>query len=214
MCRAEIAVMTGADGYTVPLNELGTVVVFRRERGTWKTDRSLPFVLNEEDGLSGLRRKMAELIAFLGDCRAVVASSASGAAFFELEKARCPVWEISGRPDGFLDDVWGELQVEETALAPPAQGAGVPAPREKAPGKYVISIKEIQGMRPEVSSKQVLRQFVRRGEFAELEILCDHVPPWIEMDAECLGLSLETERTRPDEVLVRLTRTPGGCSGC
>ncbi|MBP1928303.1 Fe-only nitrogenase accessory protein AnfO [Methanolinea mesophila] len=208
MCRAEIAVMTGGDGHTVPLNEPGTVVVFRRSQGTWKTDRSLPFALDEEDGLSGLRRKMADLIAFLGDCRAVVAASASGAAFFELEKARCPVWEISGTALGVLDEVWREIQDEEATLtAPQARGAGIPAPRETSPGKFAISIKEIQGTRPEVSSKQVLRQFVRRGEFTELEILCDHVPPWIEMDAECMGLTLDSERTGPDEVRVRLTRT-------
>ncbi len=213
MCNAEIAVMTDGNGRTIPLSEPGTVVVFRRNRGVWHCDRALPFAIDEENGLLGLRRKMTELVAFLGDCRAFVAESASGAAFFELEKARCPVWEIAGTPDGFLDEVWRELQVGEDS-APPAQGAGIPAPIEMSSGKFTISIREIQGKRPEVSSKQVLRQFVRRGEFAELEIICDHVPPWIEMDAECMGFSLATERTGPDEVLIRLTRARGGPCGC
>ncbi|HDS63710.1 MAG TPA: nitrogenase [Methanofollis liminatans] len=214
MCVAEIAVMTGGDGRTIPLREPGTVIVFRKNRGVWQRDRALPFAIDEENGLAGLRRKMAELIAFLGGCRPFVAASASGAAFFELEKARCPVWEITGTPDIFLDTVWREVNVEEVPSTPPTQGAGIPTPLEMSAGKFMISIKEIQEKQPEVSSKQVLRQFILRGGFTELEIVCNHVPPWIEIDTECMGFSLNTEKTGPDEVRVRLTRTQSGRCGC
>jgi Fe-only nitrogenase accessory protein AnfO len=210
MCISEIAVLAGSDGRTVPLNEPGTVTVYRRTRGTWEADRTLPFSLDESGGLAGLRRTMGELVAFLAGCRAFVAASASGAAFFELEKARCPVFEIEGTPDTFLDSVWREAKDEaEPAVQPPA-GAGIPAPAETAPGKFEVSIKEIQEKHPGVSSKQVLQQFIRRGEYAELAVTCDHFPPWIEVEADRLGLLLTTEYLGPHEVLVVLKNPKEG----
>jgi Fe-only nitrogenase accessory protein AnfO len=210
MCISEIAVMAGSDGRTVPLNEPGTVVVYQRNRGAWQEVRTLPFALNEEQGLAGLRRTMAELIAFLGECRTVVAASASGAAFFELEKARCRVFEIGGAPEDFLDSVWREAKAEEEAAAPPASGVNIPAPVETMPGKFTISIRDIQGKRPEVSSKQVLQQFIRRGGFTELAITCDHLPPWIEVEAERLGILVETEYHPPHDMLVILRKAREG----
>lgn len=210
MCTAEIAVMAGSDGVTVPVSGPGTVTVFRRQRGRWEPARSSPFSLEENGGLAGLRLRMSALANFLGDCRILVTSSAGGAAFFELEKARCTVFELSGRPDEFLDAVWGESREEEPAV-PAAADAGIPAPRELAPGIFEISIREIQGKRPELSSKQVLRPFVLRGEFSELAIRCDHVPPWIEVDAERCGYDLASEYAGQNELVVRLRRLPGGC---
>jgi Fe-only nitrogenase accessory protein AnfO len=198
--------MTGSDGRTVPLNEPGTVVVWRRNRSAWQEVRTLAFALDEGQGLAGLRRTMAELIAFLENCRTLVAVSASGAAFFELGKARCQVFEIRGAPGDFLDSVWREAKAEEEASVPPSAGVNIPAPAETVPGKFTISIKDIQGKRPEVSSKQVLQQFIRRGGFSELAITCDHLPPWIEVEAERLGISVDAEYRAPHELLVILRK--------
>ncbi|MDD1691398.1 MAG: nitrogenase [Methanoregula sp.] len=212
MCVSEIAVMMGSDGRTIPLSEPGTVVVYRRERRTWLMERRFPFSLEADAGLAGLRKQTGELIAFLGECRTLVARSASGALFFGLEKAGCQVYEIAGTPLEFLDTVWQEAKEGQEAKAPVLAGADIPAPLEISPGKYYISIREIQGKRPEMSSKQVLRPFVQHGAFTELEIVCDHVPPWIEVEAERLGYQLVSERMAQNEVKVTLRNSPaGGC---
>ena len=117
---------------------------------------------------------------------------------------------ISMSMDTVLEQVWRD-EKEEQATEPLPAGADIPAPLEIAPGRYYISIREIQGKRPEVSSKQVLRSFVQHGTFSELEIVCDHVPPWIEMDAERLGYELTSERTGLHDVKVLIRRPAGGC---
>lgn len=212
MCISEIAVFTGDEGRTIPLNEPGSMVVFRRVRGVWQDVRMLPFSLEQERDLTGLRRKMADLVAFLGPCRTVVALSAKGAVFFELEKARCSIWEVPGRPEEFLDSVWRDAIAEQEAATPSVASAGIPVPLEIAPGRFAISIRDIQGKRPEVSSKQVLQQFIRRGAFRELEISCDHLPPWIEVEVERLGLLIETRYQAPNEVCVLLKNpSEGAC---
>jgi Fe-only nitrogenase accessory protein AnfO len=210
MCRAEIAAFLGDDRKTVPLNEPGMVVVFRRERGAWVQDRETAFALDPSRGLRELRQDVSGLLGFLGDCRVLVVKSASGALYFELEKARCSIWEIAGVPREFLDEVWRDEKEAQVSEPLPA-GADIPSPLELSPGKFYLSIKEIQGKRPEVSSKQVLQQFVQQGRFVELEIVCDHVPPWIEMEADRRGYDLSSEQTGTNEVKVLLRRPAGGC---
>lgn len=210
MCLCEIAVMCGSDGKTAPAYGPGTVVVYRRERGQWLGNRKLSFMVDESGGLTGLRRTMVTLDEFLGTCRTFVARSTGGAVFFELEKAHCSVWEIPGSPDEFLDFVWREAQEDGYATSTVSAYAGFITPLEIVPGKFTISIKDIQEKCPGVSSKQVLRQFIRRGKFTELSIICDHLPPWIEVEAEHLSILVETEKTAPHEVRVLLKRPKEG----
>jgi Fe-only nitrogenase accessory protein AnfO len=204
-----IAVIIGNDGRTAPLTGPGIVVIYLHTHGVWKRGRTFPFSLEPEKGLLGLRRKVAELGTFLGECRTFVVKSAGGAVYFELEKARVHVWEIAGRPEEFLDSVCLEAKENEgrDACTPPATAdAGIPVPVETSPGKFTLSIKGIQRKRSGVSSKQVLQQFIRRAGFTELEILCEHVPPWIGVEAEFLGLRVETGHSAPREVRVLLKR--------
>lgn len=211
MCIQEIAAILGPAGASIPLSEPGTVVVYRRVRGIWVKDREMAFSIEPASGLRDLRNKVEDLKAILSDCRVFVAKSASGALFFELEKARFSVWEIDGTPEEFLDSVWHDEKAGQMeACLPP--DAGIPAPAEISPGNFTVSIKDIQGKRPEVSSKQVLQEFVRRGRFETLEVLCDHLPPWIEVDAVRCGYAVATERAGKNEVRVRLTKSArGGC---
>jgi len=78
----------------------------------------MEFALDPDEGLAELRSRMDELLQFLGPCRIFVAKSASGAVYFELEKAGCSVWEVSGRPDEFLDSVLKGEEEAESAAAP------------------------------------------------------------------------------------------------
>jgi Fe-only nitrogenase accessory protein AnfO len=203
--------MIGNDGMTAAATGPGTVVVFRRVRDRWERDRELPFSLDETGGLAGVRSAMVCLTVFLGNCRTVVARSASGAVFFGLEKARCTVFELPGRPEDILDPVWQDMMEEQGPAPPLPAGSEIPVPLEIAPGHFTISIKDIQGKRPELSSKQVLSNFVRNGKFTELEIACDHVPPWIEAEAFQRGYELTSERAGMDDLRVVLRRNPGGC---
>ena len=204
----EIAVLLGDNGTTTTLGSPGNVVVYRRNVGVWEPARSMLFAPDQTKGLKELRSQMEELLKFLESCRIFVAKSASGALYYELEKARRNVWEIDGVPKDFLDQVLRD----ETKLEPDSSTpTSVPGPVEKTKGYYVISIKDIQGKRPDLTSKQVLLKFVEEGKFAVLEITCDHVPPWIEMTAASRKYVLETEKAGRNEYLVRLRNpTMGG----
>lgn len=208
----EIAAMLDPDGGTTTLTGPGEIVVYSKVQYCWGPARRMDFSLDPSQGLTQLRKKMAELVEFLGGCKIFVSRAASGAIFFELEKAQVTVWEISGKPEEFLDDVWREEENQEDCSKPGT--TEIPVPAEISPGSYFISIKDIQGKRPEVSSKQVLQQFIRKGAYQKLEVICDHVPPWIALESDCCGFSMETDRLGPSEVKVTLVKTQMHGSGC
>ncbi|WAI02570.1 Fe-only nitrogenase accessory AnfO family protein [Methanogenium organophilum] len=206
---AEIAAIVDANGRTGLLNEPGQIVVYRRTEAGWDTVREMPVSLDQCRNLPEMRRKMTDIVQFLGECRIFMAGSASGALYFELEKAGCNIWEISGNPVDFLDSV---LEEEEKEQRSPAEAgiAAIPSPEEIHPGEFFISIKDVQGKMPGVTSKQILARFITEGNFRLLEILCDHVPPWIEMEAKRHGYGLQSEKNRPNEIVVRLTGAVAG----
>ncbi len=203
---AEIAAMVDANGYSGILNEPGEVVVYRRDRRGWDVTRRMAVSLDQCMNLHEMRLKMADILAFMDGCTTFVAKAAGGALSFELEKGGCSVWETTGLPSEFLDSVLEDEEKERIA-ASTAAAPEIPRPCETAPGRYFISIKDIQGKNPELTSKHILQQFVTEGDFSVLEILCDHVPPWIEIEAEQKGYGIEAEKYSQDEVLVRLTGT-------
>jgi Fe-only nitrogenase accessory protein AnfO len=201
----EIAVLLDADGFSGRFTQPGKVVVYQRCGPSFTAERETEVAFDRSNGLAELRSKMEDLLQFLGPCKIFVAKSASGVVYFELEKAGCSVWEVSGRPVEFLDSVLkGEEEAESAAAA---EAVEIPVPIEVSPGSYFISIKEVQGKAPFISSKQVLQEFICRAGFDALEVVCDHVPPWIEMEAERGGYAMETESREKNEVCVKLTKS-------
>jgi Fe-only nitrogenase accessory protein AnfO len=209
MMAEEMAVILGSDGTTATLNEPGTIAVFGRTGNAWEKVREIPFILDLSNGLRGMRTQISGVLDFLKCCRIIVTRSASGAPYFELEKAGLAIWEITGKPEEFLGQVWADEEKEKQSVAGKAPVADIPKPKEKTPGNFFISIKEVQGKRPDLSSKQVLQQFIQSGGFLVLEIVCSHVPPWIEVEAERRGYTLEIEQIEKDSVKVRLTTNSG-----
>ncbi|MCL4442015.1 MAG: nitrogenase [Firmicutes bacterium] len=208
-----IAVFLGEKDETASLGEPGRVVIYSKSEGCWSNLREKALLINTPGGLKELRHKTAELMEFLGDVKVFVAGSITGIPYYELEKAGFSLWEFAGRPDQFLDYVLE--QEEENAQQPVATGEHTNAPLtpvESGDGRYYISLTEIQESSGGVTSKQVLRPFLRKGEFYELEIDCKHVPPWLE--AEMTVGSLTGKITRMGNAQFKVIVGKKTCDKC
>jgi len=186
--------------------EQGRIVVYRRHLDTWRELREKPFFIDKTGGIKELRQKMREVLEFLNDCNIFAALSVVGVPYYELEKAQCRVWEFEGSPPEFLDHI---LETEEAVLKQSAAGENnnTPlAPTETSAGCYHISLKEIQTNNSKVTSKQAILPFLRKGAFYSLEILCKHVPPWLEAEILQGNLVGKSERTGENEVRVIITK--------
>lgn len=60
-------------------------------------------------------------------------------------------------------------------------------------GKYYIDLRIITENNEKVSSKQVLLPFFHDTVFKELELTCDHIPPWFDVEFKKLNLKFYSE---------------------
>ncbi len=190
----EIAVLTDAAGQLAPWTAGGSLTVFRRENGVWRERDACSVGLDASGGLSGLRRQMAGVIEMLGGCDIVLAAAVTGVPYFELEKADVAIWEMQG---AFEKELL-ETVLQEAALAEQArrqvQPAAVPVPEHLGNGHYRISIKEVQE-NGGATSKQVLQGFLQKGCYEQVDIICAHVPPWLEGEFAGGALAGTVEKT-------------------
>ncbi|MDR3563632.1 MAG: Fe-only nitrogenase accessory AnfO family protein [Negativicutes bacterium] len=201
----EIAVFCGSDGTTASLGEPGTITVFRRKQGKWETVRTQELHLDSRGGLRELRRQMGEIFLFFGTCKVFVAKGVTGVPYYELEKAGFSIWEMTGAPRSFLTEV--ALQDAAAREERPAEPAiKVPQPTEVAPGHLAISIKEIQETECGVTSKEVLLPLLRKDHYSILEIICNHVPPWLEGEIQSKGLGFSKEKLGNNKFKVVVTK--------
>lgn len=196
----DIAVFVGVNGRSISVDEQGTWKVYRKQPYGWQEIRQLSIHVDKAAGLIKIRQQLAEIIAFLVDCRIVVAAAVKGIPFFEFEKAACNVWEFNGAPQEFLDYI--VLKEQEIALqqADLVNTAPLPRPEKVGNGRYRISIKEIQTKDNTITSKQVLQDFLRRNEFYSLDVLCSHVPPWLEGELLLGKYQVTTRQRNPQEI--------------
>ncbi|WP_104371524.1 Fe-only nitrogenase accessory AnfO family protein [Desulfocucumis palustris] len=208
----DIAVFVDKNGYAASLNEPGKLIVFRKKMGKWSTLREKEFSLENTLEMKELRRKMGEILFFLQDCKTIVGSTIVGIPYFELEKSHFSIWEYEGKALEMLDYVLEREEEAEGEKAVKGEIKVQTAPVEYAPGCYRISLKEIQEGGTGVTSKQALLPFLRKGRFYSLEILCSHIPPWLEAELTINSLDAGTEKTGAGDI--RITISKKCCQNC
>lgn len=202
----DIAIFVGNNGFTASLNEPGKLVVYRRKKGKWNAVREKDFTLANCPGMQELRKKMGEALFFLNDCKIIVGSSIMGVPYFELEKSNFSIWEFEGKPFEILDYVLEKEEESEVKKAGGEAGKLQTAPVEVSPGCYSLSLKEIQESDTGITSKQALQPFLRQGNFYSLELLCSHVPPWLEAEIISGNLAADFSRVGPGEIRITITK--------
>lgn len=203
----KIAVYLGENGETTSLYDQGNVVVYQKEQGKWSVLKEKYFVLDKSQGMQELRKKMTEVLDFLGDCKIFVGLSITGVPYFELEKARLSVWEFEGKPMDFLDYVLEEEEGRYEQEVNKEKNTIMLTPVETSDGYYRISIKKIQENDTGITSKQVLVPFLRKGKFYSLEVICNHVPPWLEAELYSGVYSGEIEKISNGEVKITIAKS-------
>lgn len=207
----EIGVYVNDLGFTTSFGGNGKLIIYRKMLGKWTPLREQKLVIDKTKGLKDLRAKMVEAITFLDECKVFVAHSVIGIPYYALEKAKFSIWEYTGEPLEFLDYI---LQKEEETMLESKEKPNnvVPIPTLIEDGNYTISIKQIQENNSQVTSKQMLLPFLRKGEFFTLEVICNHIPMWLEMELQSLGYKFLAEKIGPMQERIYITKKT--CSDC
>lgn len=204
----KIAVFRQANGLTAELGEDAKVAIFGFMEGQWKLVKEMNFFFDSATGIPGLHRQLGLLLDFLGECKILVAKVVTGISYYELDKAGISIWEYPGEPISYLDHIWSQEESDLVARLqekPVETLAEIIAPTEKEAGYFTISLKDIQGKRGGINSKQVLAPILEKGEFRVLEVACAHVPPWLQQELLTGQFTSTTKQITSEEVLLIIT---------
>lgn len=167
----------------------------------------MPFSLETTQGLTNIRKYMKTVLDFLGECRTLAGLSVTGLLYFELEKAGFTIWEMAGSPTYVMDNI---LAAEANAKAEVNFANGInivvpkPEPQMISPGCYSISLRDIQNCNGMVTSKQILFPLLKNMDFQSLEIICTHIPPWLEQQILTGQLSGHVNKVNHQETRVTI----------
>lgn len=196
----EMIVFVSKDGETTSINNPGFLQLYRKKNRGWQVEKEEAFTLSPDRSICEVRRCIAQLLLFMEDCRIFVAGAVGGLPCYELERAGCSVWEYSGKPLDFLDELLG--REEEAAARLTGDSTQWPAPETEdlGGGFYRISIKAIQEQEGATYAKNILLPVILKGEYYQLEVLCSDVPLWLEEEAMAGEIIYHKEILGPGEI--------------
>lgn len=190
----KIAVFLGSTNETETFDREGTIKVFQRNSESWEIVQEIPIVLGHTLGLNEMRKVITEAGNKIEDCRIIIGKKIDGISYHVFEGLHFSIWEYEGQPESFLEEVLmqeKEVEQEEERLKKEAEAKSYV---EKISSEhFCVNLKAMQSSHRNWTSKQALIPLFQQREFKKLNIICSHIPPWIESEAKKYGLMMETE---------------------
>ena len=196
-----IAIFCDEKGQTVPIDSKGQFVIYKKEEQGWQEKEVIPYGMDPEKGIGGIRQELKTLADRLQGCSSIVAAKVSGLPYTVLEPMGFEFWEVEGTGTDLLE----EIQKAVESIAAESEGDFEITPKMlDDEGHYYLDLKGAMKMtKGTKSSKQILLPFLEKADFYELKVLCDHIPPWFDKKFPAMGLKHEViDRGQGDKTAV------------
>jgi Fe-only nitrogenase accessory protein AnfO len=201
-----IAVYVNGEGSSASLKEEGCVKLFSNTGEGWKAVREVPFLVEGTAGVAQMRRAVSEMVEQLKDCHIFVAKEVVGQLYYVLEANGFEAFEAEGKPEEFLNSIQEAVQTvsEEKKDDVKATPESWFEKTEKE-GYYFLNLKKALKLDCALSSKKLLLPFLRSKDFLGLDMICDHLPRWLEDELKILKLNSEVSKLKENEYKVSIT---------
>ena len=187
----EIAVLVQADGNTSGFERDGTIMMYLKKNDSWSIQRSMVYNTADLMDAAALHMKIREICEWLDTCKVIVVNRIRGIHYIAFEEYQISMLEIKGNPSGFLD------HIQECDRHQRAAASSVPMEHkaifEGKPGNFYADLRDVMNGRTSYNSKQILLPFIKNRGFQVLEIICDHVPKWLEREQAELKVIVKEE---------------------
>jgi len=207
----KIAVLSDVQGAPTTLTLAESVIVYERGEEEWQENASFSCMPFGADTPKDLRILGEAISSALCDVKVILGSEISGVSYSALNRVGFLICESQGIGDEFFDDLFRELDADDDVMnieksksgSSPSQNLVNPQPTAQ-PGHYFINLQEVQQRNPLLSTKKILRPFLKGTLFLELVVLCSHVPPWLDTDLPKWGLAMTVKTTDTNSCVVRI----------
>ena len=171
----------------MPYADTQRFVLYQRKEAQWQQVEM--YAAQQTSGVEALRNIIVAL-ADRFECRVIVSQKVVGIAYQTLNKSGYEIFEAEAVTDELLDGIIQDILSAQAAQDSPPQEPVSP----QNDGNYFFDLTRLQKAHPEVSSKQALRGFMQDSAFLSLELVCDHLPPWMEEMMKERGLKYRLQR--------------------
>lgn len=200
-----IAVVEDSSRKTNSVFEPGWIVVYSDNSGNWAKIDCFENPVHKVEGIVGIRKALSGIVNKLGNCKVIVASEISGVAFSIFEGAGFEIFTVKVDSVNILDSLKNEMEEVSKEISN-VKSADIHfyLKRGMNSGDYFLDLQEIMDENPQVTTKSILLPYLKEGDFARLDVVCGHVPPWFDREFGPLGLWFETVNLLPDRKTVRI----------
>ncbi|MFT4145870.1 MAG: Fe-only nitrogenase accessory AnfO family protein [Mobilitalea sp.] len=187
----EIAVLVNSEGNTTGFEKEGMIRVYSKTNCEWSILRQMEYSTKNMVDATALHNKVKEICLWLENCKIIVVNRIRGVYYIAFEEKQISMLEIKGYPIDFLDDIQECVQHQRTGQEIPMEHNTIFKLRQ---GVYHTDLREVMKGNTSYSSKQILLPFLRQQKFTQLEIICDHVPKWLEKEQTQLEVRILIEK--------------------
>lgn len=186
----EIAVLIDPEGKTSGFENNGNLCIYSKENDIWVKTRFMEHDLQNITNGDMLRERIRGICDWLKDCKLIVVKRIRGIHYLAFEERQVSMLEIAGKPEEFLDDIKECWQHQRTSQKVPLEHKAI---YEQQPGIFHTDLREVMKGGTSYSSKQILLPFLKNRKYESLEIICDHVPKWLEKGLTELNILISVE---------------------
>jgi len=174
----KIAVTFRGKNDFVSLAQADTLMVFEKRKNTWTPRKEIPYQINLSTNLQEIRNQVRNLITKLDDCKIIVSQSITGLVYNVFDRMGFYIFEVPAFQTTILDEILTDINNNMESIE---RNEAIPTtPIETVDGIYFLDLIQLQTNRPDISSKKALQPFLHNTPFIKLDMLCSHLPPWLE----------------------------------
>ncbi len=186
----EIAVLVDSKGETSGFEKDGIIRVYSKEEDGWIIKKYMEYNTKNIINAAILKERINEICSWLVNCKILVVSRIRGVHYIAFEENLVSMLEIKGKPDDFLEDLKQCKQHHRTGKEIPLEHNAI---YESKPGYFYTDLREVMNGITSYNSKQILLPFLKNQEFSCIDIICSHIPKWLEKEQTELKLMLTVE---------------------
>ncbi len=178
---SKIAVFTNRYSALCDFFEADRFLIFERGADGWQLLNEIPFDPISPLSAALTRKNSEALLPLINGCEVLAGGSLVGIPFSVFDRAGLHIFEISAITYEVFDGIFQETQASDAAINTREAVISNARPKETGtPGFYFLDLISLQSEYPEISSKKAMADFLENTPFLELNLICRHIPPWIE----------------------------------
>jgi Fe-only nitrogenase accessory protein AnfO len=189
-----IATYLDAQGEVGGFLGTGTICVYENKDGRWEKISVTPLSLDANMSLSEMKQALGVAVYPITQCEVFLLRELRGIFRVFLEDWGFHVWKSLGS----LEEQLEQVSEQERNMPKGEPEVILPKPVGNVRnGHYRVNLIElVQSGVPQVS-REILLPFFDTVVFTRLEIISDHVPRWLPLEIEEMGLRIESQTPNP-----------------